>query len=256
MKIGKTILEDLTEEDAHALRQMAFSVVCGGEVPAEALAIMSEWIAAHGASVADGKPVAAFTMVAMLSLLVREETARMADAVIPEDDAEALLRRLSRHFGEPVKPIGRYCKGLQDWECALRGRAERARAKLFPGIDGDYHRDPTLKEAAEKAWADYQDAKRKFGNPHKAYHDAGMKPDERMYALDELWRCEDMVREVEHVFLSIRKSNLLARVLYDGEKVRTTQCPEHKGKWNGQAMLMGCPHKCGGTGWLREEPAK
>ena len=256
MKIGKTILEDLTEEDAHALRQMAFSVVCGGEVPAEALAIMSEWIAAHGASVADGKPVAAFTMVAMLSLLVREETARRADAVIPEDDAEALLKRLSRHFGEPVKPIGRYCEGLRSWEVALRDRAARTRAALFPGIDGDHYKDPSLKETVEKAWADYQAAKRDFANPHKAYHGAGMKPDARLYALDTLWRDEAAANEVSHVFLSIRKSNFLARVLYGGEKVRTTQCPEHKGKWNGQAMLMGCPHKCGGTGWLREEPTK
>jgi len=52
--------------------------------------------------------------------------------------------------------------------------------------------------------------------------------------------------------LSVKKSNLLARLIYDGEKLRTRECPIHKGEWNGQAMLMGCEHKCDGTGWLRE----
>lgn len=54
------------------------------------------------------------------------------------------------------------------------------------------------------------------------------------------------------IHLSIRKSNLLARLIYGGEKLRTRECPLHKGEWTGQAMLMGCPHKCDGTGWLRE----
>jgi hypothetical protein len=52
--------------------------------------------------------------------------------------------------------------------------------------------------------------------------------------------------------ISIRKSNLLARLIYGGEKLRTRECPVHKGKWDGQAMLMGCEHHCDGTGWLRE----
>jgi hypothetical protein len=252
MKITKTLLEDLTDDDAHALRQMAFSTVHGGEVPSEALAIMSEWLGAHGSSVTDGKPVGAFVMVALLSLLVREEQARAADAKIPDDDAEAQLKRLARHFGEPVMPIRRYCDGLRAWHMALQDRARRKREELYPGIDGDYYNDPTLREAAEKAWADYQADKELRSGPYKAYRDAGKEPDERCHALDALRRYEAEANSVEHVFLSISKSNLLARVLYGGEKVRTVQCPEHKGKWNGQAMLMGCPHKCDGTGWLRE----
>lgn len=51
---------------------------------------------------------------------------------------------------------------------------------------------------------------------------------------------------------SIKKSNLLARLIYNGEKLRTKECPEHKGEWNGHAMLTGCAHHCDGTGWLRE----
>lgn len=33
--------------------------------------------------------------------------------------------------------------------------------------------------------------------------------------------------------LWIQKSNLLARLIYDGEELRTEQCPVHKGHWSG-----------------------
>jgi len=55
--------------------------------------------------------------------------------------------------------------------------------------------------------------------------------------------------------IDIRKSNLLGRLLYAKEKFRTRKCPVHKGHWDGDAMFFeGCPHKCGGTGWLPERP--
>jgi hypothetical protein len=60
------------------------------------------------------------------------------------------------------------------------------------------------------------------------------------------------ITSMNSVRISIKKSNLLARLIYGGEKLRTKECPIHKGKWNGQAMLMGCEHNCDGTGWLRE----
>lgn len=55
----------------------------------------------------------------------------------------------------------------------------------------------------------------------------------------------DQLRNIER---DIRKSNLLARLLYSGEKLRTRECPEHKGEWFG----LKCDHGCGGTGWLPE----
>lgn len=59
---------------------------------------------------------------------------------------------------------------------------------------------------------------------------------------------------VMRIMIDIDKSSLLGRLLYGKEKLRTKMCPEHKGHWNGQAMMMGnCPHQCDGTGWLREE---
>lgn len=51
---------------------------------------------------------------------------------------------------------------------------------------------------------------------------------------------------------SIRKSNLLWRLLYGGEALRERPCPEHQGKWGGIGTPENpaCPHGCGFTGWL------
>ncbi len=53
--------------------------------------------------------------------------------------------------------------------------------------------------------------------------------------------------------IDIRKSNLLGRLFYAKEQLRTRMCPVHKGHYDGQAMFFQkCPHLCDGTGWLRE----
>lgn len=106
MKIERNLLSDLTDAEAGVLRQMAFAMVSHEDLPPEATALMWEWGKAVGPTSADNKPFQTFTIVALLSLLVREETARRDDAKIPEDDTEAHLKRLSQHFGEPVMPIG------------------------------------------------------------------------------------------------------------------------------------------------------
>lgn len=59
------------------------------------------------------------------------------------------------------------------------------------------------------------------------------------------WR---FLRSIE---IDIRKSNLLYRMIYHGDPLRSEKCPEHQGHWDGQAqMLLGCTYGCGGTGWL------
>lgn len=52
---------------------------------------------------------------------------------------------------------------------------------------------------------------------------------------------------IHEVMLAVEKSNLLARMIYGGEALRITKCPEHKGHWTGNGK---CPHGCGLTGWL------
>lgn len=60
------------------------------------------------------------------------------------------------------------------------------------------------------------------------------------------------VTVLPHVLCDIQKSNLLARLLYLNEPLRTQKCPVHKGHWDGQASLLnGCTYGCNGTGWLR-----
>ncbi len=59
---------------------------------------------------------------------------------------------------------------------------------------------------------------------------------------------------ISHIRLAISKSNLLHRLLYDGEQLRKRECPEHKGKWSGLEFPESpCVHGCGLSGWLPEE---
>ena len=60
---------------------------------------------------------------------------------------------------------------------------------------------------------------------------------------------------LEDVYMDIRKSNLLARLFFGKEPLRTRMCPIHKGHYDGNAMFFNkCPQLCDGTGWLRERP--
>ena len=59
-------------------------------------------------------------------------------------------------------------------------------------------------------------------------------------------------RSLSQMRIDIRKSNLLGRLLYAKEPLRTRMCPLHKGHYDGEAMFFKkCPHLCDGTGWLR-----
>lgn len=63
----------------------------------------------------------------------------------------------------------------------------------------------------------------------------------------------DYHQSLAQMRIDIRKSNLLGRLLYAKEPLRTRMCPIHKGHWSGDAMFFHpCPHLCDGTGWLRE----
>lgn len=110
------------------------------------------------------------------------------DDILTEQEAEAMLVRLSQFYDAPVLPLPRFCAAMRTWFRAVQARGEAPYAKMLDEINID-----------------------------------------------------------------ISKSNLLDRLLYAGEELRTRECPVHQGRWNGQAMLLGCDHDCDGTGWLREE---
>ncbi len=161
---------------------------------------------------------------------------------LTDDEAAQMLATLSKHFGEPVMPIGRYCKGLRTWQDALCARAERLRAELFPGIDGPYD-DPATKAVYDAYRAEME----------KVRSRDWQEKTERDYELDRLRGYQDEGERVGGVFLQIGKSNLLARLLYGGEPLRSTPCPTHKGKWSG--CFGECEHGCELTGWLPEPAA-
>jgi hypothetical protein len=77
-------------------------------------------------------------------------------------------------------------------------------------------------------------------------------PDESPFARQSL---EDMARAIQEVSTLVSKSNLLSRLLYGGEELRTERCPIHKGHWSGCVWGDGrCPHCMSGdnvTGWVR-----
>jgi len=66
---------------------------------------------------------------------------------------------------------------------------------------------------------------------------------------------------MQGLHLGINKSNLLWRVLYQGEAIRATPCPTHQGRWSGLdagKAPQGIPQdewgphcECGMTGWLK-----
>lgn len=72
----------------------------------------------------------------------------------------------------------------------------------------------------------------------------------------EMKRRDEFIGTVNDVFLQIRKSNLLWRMIYGGEQARTEPCPVHKGRWSGCNVPEETP--CKGacmsgnnvTGWL------
>lgn len=159
---------------------------------------------------------------------------------LSDEEAEALLKVLSRHYGQPVMPVSRYCEALQTWGHAIGHRARRRTDALFPGLESA---DKTLRQAATTA----------YGQALQ-----GKPPSEVASHRDFLaWkRGVELSESVRDVFLQIRKSNLLARLLYGGEKLRTEMCPEHKGVWSGlEGLRNRCPHGCQLTGWIPEPPA-
>jgi hypothetical protein len=87
-------------------------------------------------------------------------------------------------------------------------------------------------------------------------HPAGPAPSRWME--DENKVRMELGKVIGAVSLAIRKSNLLWRLIYGGERLRTKACPVHKGRWSG-CILPGetqCKGACMSginvTGWLPE----
>ena len=117
----------------------------------------------------------------------------MDDEPLTDEQAEAMLARLRKHYRQPVMPIRRYCDALRTW-ARVAARTE-------------------------------------FDEKTGGHNGSSATP-----------------KQIRTVFLALRKSNLLWRLLYAGEDLRERKCPKHDGKWSGIPWKDDCP--CGLTGWL------
>lgn len=139
----------------------------------------------------------------------------MVDKKLQEDEVKALLSKLQDHFGEPVMPVSQYCKALRTWARCIEELNEPKR------------------------------------DPYCEVHHF-LEGDGRCTCATTHAHGRDYAKHLHRILIDISKSNLLYRLLYAGESLRTQKCPEHKGQWSGLPSLVNCPHGCDGTGWLRE----
>jgi hypothetical protein len=199
-----------------------------------------------------------------------------ANDALTAEQAEEMLQRLAKHFKEPVQPISRYCKALQTWAHAISVRARRLEDELLPNrYDYDKSDPKSWKNTpeSEAQQAEYNGVK--AISFLRALLPAGLpalkgklsegavaeikkcvledKPSSREYRLMAFLDQEELSDRVARTFMAIEKSNLLARLLYSGEKLRIKMCPEHKGVWSGiEWHDTKCPHGCQLTGWIPE----
>ncbi len=107
------------------------------------------------------------------------------DPIRSKEEAHELLGRLEQFYGEPVLPLGNFCRAMELWmDCIVNNNIDPA--LIQEGI-----------------------------NHGQKYFES-----------------------LEFMRIDIRKSNLLGRLLYAKEPLRTRMCPIHKGHWNGQAMFL------------------
>ena len=146
------------------------------------------------------------------------------------EEAEALLVRLTRHYKQSVMPVERYCAALDLWQHALHERVKRARTALYPdmAIRSEQEALTTRPLLAIKEWQEDQ----KVDFYEKARSEA-RRLTKREEGIIELHDYEQRSEGVDFVFLQIRKSNLLHRLIYMGESLRKEPCPVHQGKWSG-----------------------
>lgn len=129
------------------------------------------------------------------------------------EEVEHYTDALTRHHGEPVRPVSEYCAAFEAWGQALASR--RSRIEAMPDAD-----------------------------PMKQHE------------LDDPLTV--LAGQVFAIGLAIRKSNLLSRLIYSGQPLRTEMCPIHKGRWSGYGhAAFGHEHICECqegcydiTGWL------
>jgi len=158
------------------------------------------------------------------------KTLTTEDKKLTEEGVRILTERLRAHFQQPVMPISQYCDALKTWEHCMWERMVHLSKELYPSGN-----PAALDEELDRL---------------KERQILREEPTERDFKLQKLKHYQEVSEQINYVFLQIRKSALLDRLLYVGEKLRTKRCPKHDGVWSG--LFGTCEHNCELTGWIRE----
>lgn len=142
-----------------------------------------------------------------------------------------------------LEEIGRSHGWHKEFSVESKKDAEAAEAAL-----SRYYREPVLPAsrycAALESWARCVEI------------DNGLRQAPEGYTPPKQAQGSGYAADLGRIFRDIRKSNLLYRLIYKGEVLRTRPCPQHKGRWGG-VRAEACPHGCSDghniTGWLPPE---
>ena len=173
-----------------------------------------------------------------------------------DDEAKAMLAALSEHYKCPVMPVDRYCEALRVWQSALSSRFVRKLGECFPILvrsDADQNTNEAIESRAL-----YSEVLR-LHKENRLYSAVELRNDPRLYEFGRLAEMSEEIERVGSVFLQISNSNLLWRLIYQGEELRKEMCPVHKGTWSGYGFdepYCECQHGFDITGWLPNKPAE
>jgi hypothetical protein len=118
--------------------------------------------------------------------------------------------------------------------------------------------EPEAQEMLAKLSVHYREPVRRISEYCEAF-EHWLRVIDESAACDEHspWKNEEWVGHIDGIRLAVRKSCLLDRLIYDGQKLRQEKCPKHQGRWSGidggpSMPHSHCEHGCDLTGWLPE----
>lgn len=166
---------------------------------------------------------------------------------------KAELDALTAYFGgDPVLPLSKVCDAVTSWaRCIEAMNKEEKTANAHVEEIARRLSITHLNQAPTLDWSTATDLQRApFVARAQKMFDAGIRA---------MWvggpQGARYFEVLQPILIDIRKSALLWRLLYQGQKVRNVKCAIHKGhlamhQWMGSPSEGEKPCACNGTGWL------